>query len=119
MTIRQALERLDGLKHNAVPEAEKIAWLSQLDTLVKRVMDGHVEKNVEFFDYDMDTDRETMLLAPGDAMYLRWLEAQVERCNGEWEEYNAAIRLFNAEWEAFENEYHRTHTPKSRGRFRF
>lgn len=121
MKIREAIQRVDAGKHNAVPEQEKVAWLSALDGLVKRlVLDTHLGE-VPFDGYDMDTDRETVLLVgvPFDGVYLRWLEAQIDRENGEWEAYNASITLFNAEFAAFENDYHRNHAPRSGGRFRF
>ncbi len=124
MTINQAIERTDSLKYNDSSRAEKIAWLSQLDGMIQnKILDTHQgAAGTRFTGYDMDTDGATVLLvsAPYDAMYLRWLEAQIDYANGEIDRYNASITMFNTEYEAFENFYIRTHMPIPAGnRFLF
>lgn len=120
MTILEAISRTDALKFNTYTDAEKIAWLSKLDSMLKRhILDTHEgSEGATFCGYTDKTDRNTQLLArsPYDEMYLRWLEAQIDLANGEYEKYNASILMFNAEYEAFENDYNRTHRPLSAGR---
>lgn len=124
MTIGGAIARVDNLKYNTYTNADKIAWLSKLDNMIKRnIIDTHDGADQIIFDgYTEDTDPDTELLAsePYDAMYLRWLEAQIDYTNGEYDKYNASILLFNTEYEAFNAFYTRTHMPKCAGRrFRF
>ena len=124
MTINEAIERLDNLKYNTYTNADKIAWLSKLDNMLKRhIIDTHEgAESVVFDGYTEDTDPDTELLAtaPYDEMYLRWLEAQIDYTNGEYDKYNASILLFNTEYEAFNAFYTRTHMPLAAGRrFRF
>lgn len=115
MTINEAINITDALKHNAYTEVEKIQWLSKLDWMVKtHILDTHEgAAEVEFSGYDADTDGDTELLvpAPFDAMYQRWLEAQIDLASGEYNKYNVAILLFNTEYESFESHYHRNHRP--------
>lgn len=118
MTIIEAITKVDTLKHNTFEQSDKIAWLSNLDTKVKKlIIDRHEgSESVVFEGYDVNTDLNTKLLAPApfDEMYLRWLEAQINYHNDEIERYNASITLFNTAYEAFYNHYNRTHMPRGR-----
>ena len=122
MKISEALGRVDVLFYNTFSAAEKIAWLSRLDHQIKRnIIDTHEGEGAVFSGYDADTDGNTELLVPEpyDALYLHWLQAQRELNLKETENYNASILAFNAEYEAFENDWNRNHMPKGCGRFRF
>lgn len=125
MKIIEAINHVDELKPNTFPQEMKVAWLSVLDGKIKRnIFDTHEPGNTGFLPssfngYDENTSLETVLLAksPYDAMYLYWLEANIDQVNGEYDRYNASIMLFNVEYEAFETDYHRRHKPKGGGRF--
>ena len=68
----------------------------------------------------LDMDTELLVGPPFDSLYLRWLEAQIDYHNGEYDKFNAAILLFNTAWREFENYYRQTHTTTgSPCRFRF
>ena len=116
MTIIDAVTSLDALKRNTYSQEDKVKWLSRLDSMVKRlVVDTHEgSEDCAFTGYDDSTDPHTELLipAPFDEAYLRWMEAQIDYANGEYDKYNNAIEMFNASWEAFQNCYNRTHMPK-------
>ena len=124
MTINEAINRLDNLKCNTYSRGDKLEWLSRLDGLLFRQVisqhEGAEEKT--FSGYTEDTDVDTKLLAepPFDDLYLRWMEAQIDYHNGEYDRYNAAILLFNTALETYSNDYRMRHMPKSYGsRFRF
>lgn len=124
MKIIEAITRLDALKFNTYTQTDKVEWLSGLDNMVKKhIIDTHEgAEDVIFTGYDESTDLQTELLvpAPHDEMYLRWLEAQVDYHNGEYDKYNNAIIMFNTVYEAYQSYYTRTHLPLIRGRrFRF
>lgn len=115
MTIREAIGRVDGLKYNTYTDAEKAAWLSELDGRVKAlILDTCQGPEVDFPGYDQDTDPDRVLLAaaPFEELYLRWLEARVDYANGEYDKYNNSMAMFQAVWEAYRNHYIRTHMPK-------
>ena len=115
MTIHDAISTIDNLKHNTYSQHDKVRWLSRLDSMVKRlVIDTHEGGNdVTFTSYTENTDPATELLIPEpfDEAYLRWLEAQIDYTNGEYEKYNNSIEMFNKSWKEFQNYYNRNHMP--------
>ena len=119
MKIIDAIHKIDNLKFNTFPQEMKVEWLSRLDNMVKnQIIDTHAGGGMAFTGYDSDTDLMTELLvpAPYDEVYLRWMEAQIDYNNGEIDKYNISITMFNTEFEAFSNWYHRNHMPVSKGR---
>ena len=120
MKIIEAISRIDSLKHNTYSQSDKVAWLSELDAMVKvEVIDTH-EGETTFSGYDDSTDIQTELLipAPYDKAYLLWMEAQIDYYNGEYDKYNNAMEMFHTAYEGFRNYYHRTHKPKG-NKFKF
>ena len=119
MTILEAINTVDGQKFNTYTTAEKVAWLSRLDSIVKRmIIDTHEGwESVSFGGYNDKTPMETELLipAPFDEMYLRWLEAQIDYANGEYDKYNNSILMYNASYDAYANYYNRNNMPISKG----
>lgn len=121
MTIQEAIDKTDGLKHNTFDDCEKIRWLHLLDSRVcEKLIKTHEGRNRLFQGYDTDTDRDTVLLIPSghDELYLLWLLAQIDYYNGEIERYNNSITRFNEAWTDYANYYNRTHMPKA-VRFQF
>ena len=116
MKIIEAINRIDSLKHNTYSQNDKVAWLSRLDSMVKRlIIDTHEGgEEVTFTGYDDSTDLSTELLvpAPFDEVYLRWLEAQIDYTNGEYDKYNNAIEMYHAAYDGYANYYNRTNMPK-------
>lgn len=123
MTIREAIQETDARKYNTYSQDSKVKWLSRLDGMLRhRIMDAYEGGAREVFPgYGPETPGSTVLLvgAPYDEMYLRWLEAQIDYSNGEYDKYNNSIAMYNAVFDAFAADYHRTHTPKSSGVIRF
>ena len=120
MTIMEAINRLDALKFNTYTNSDKVEWLSRLDSMVKRqIVDTHSgSENVQFAGYTDATPVETVLLVPSpyDEVYLRWMEAQIDYHNGEYDKYNNAIIMFNTAFEAYQSYYNSTHMPVQRGK---
>ena len=118
MTIIEAINSSDALKHNTYSQSDKVTWLSRLDWMVKRqIIDTHEgAEEVAFNGYDTITPLETELLvpAPYDEVYLRWVEAQIDYHNGEYTKYNNSIDMFNTSYKAFADYYNRTHMPKGK-----
>lgn len=120
MTIIEAITRLDALKFNTYQQDDKVQWLSRLDNMVKKqIIDTHEgAEDVSFSGYTADTPTDTILLvpAPYDEVYLRWMEAQIDYHNGEYDKYNNAILMFNTAFEAYQKHYNSAHKPVQRGR---
>lgn len=115
MTIIEAINLIDASKPNTYGQMEKIRWLSNLDWTIKReVIDTHEGgKSIEFNGYTEDTPHDTQLLvpAPYDELYVRWLEAQIDYANGEFNKYNASMSMHNTYMTSFINYYNRNHMP--------
>lgn len=120
MTINQAIAQLDGLKFNTYSHQDKVRWLNTLDATIKRlVIDVHEGgEEIPFEGYDANTDGNEKLLVeqPFDEIYIRWMEAMVDYHNGEINNYNSAISLYNTVYDQFCAWYGRTHVPKSAGK---
>lgn len=120
MTIIEAINRLDSLKFNTYSQPDKIEWLSRLDSTVKlQIVDTHFGgEDVTFSGYTDDTPLDTVLLvpAPFDEVYLRWMEAQIDYYNGEYDKFNASIIMYNTAFNEYACYYNTYHKPRSSGR---
>lgn len=119
MTILEAIAEADALKPNMYQDPDKIRWLSRLDGRIQReILDTHEynegEEPPEFDGYTQDTSGETELLvpAPYDEMYVRWLEAQVDYANREFDAFNNSNAMFESVFASFRNAYNRSHMPR-------
>lgn len=120
MTIMEAINRIDALKPNVMPQIEKIKWLNTLDGMIKtKIIDTH-EGSVDFSGYDENTRLDTVLLVPSpfDDIYLYWLEAKIDYWSGETARYNNSVAMYNAAYSAYEKYYNRTHVAKGK-KFKF
>lgn len=124
MTIGQAITQCDAIKQNRYTAADKIRWLSDLDGLVKRqVLDTH-ESSEEtasgFTGYDPEDvgvqDTELLIPEPYTDVYLKYLFSQIDFANAEFERYNNSAILYNTAWQAYVNDYNRTHLPLQENR---
>ena len=96
MTIREALNGIDGLKPNTYDESVKVAWLSALDMRIHQeivLTHAHEAGEESFSGYTEQTDEDTELLveAPYDELYLYYLESKIDYGNGEMGKYNNSI----------------------------
>lgn len=115
MTLTEAIARTDSLKPNSFSHVQKLSWLSALDgTVTAEIINMHEGGEwVRFEAYTQESDPDTVLLipAPYDEVYLRFLEAQMDYANGEFERFNNSNAMYAAAWSAFVNYYNRTHMP--------
>lgn len=120
MTINNAINETDRLKHNTHTEVEKVEWLERLDQMLYRtVIQTHEgDEDIALPSYDPDVDMDTALLVtePHDQMYIYWLMAQIDLANSDINQYNVQITLFNDELTQYKAEYTRSHMPKRRGK---
>ena len=124
MTIAEAIKRTDAMRPNQYTLADKVQWLSGLDGQIWReVMESHEgAEGQRFAGYSPDTDTEQALLVPEPYaldVYIPYLQARMDRENGETTKWNQSVTLYNAGYAAFCNWYRRTHRPVNRGGFRF
>lgn len=115
MTIMGAVNHIDAVKPNGYSQTEKIKWLSTLDGIVKaEIIDTHEGgEGLTFKGYDELTPltQEMLIPYPYDDVYIKWLEAQIDYANGEYNKYNNSITVYNKAFSDFEKSYNRTHMP--------
>lgn len=121
MKISEAIAQAQAAAPGVIDNAAYITWLNRLDWQIKREIFDNYTQNVEFDGYNSDTSLDTELLvsAPYDEMYIRYLEAQVNRQYGETVKYNNSIVEFNAIYKRFHAQYNRDHTSKKPHTFTF
>lgn len=119
MTIAEAISLVDKLKPNQYTEVMKKNWLSKLDGLVFReVFQTHEDNPLESFEGYEEAGMETELLIPypyDEDIYNYFLQASIDKENGETAKYNQSITLYNNAFLTFQNWYNRTHKPISSG----
>lgn len=116
MTISEAIAMVDKLKPNQYDDAQKVAWLSQLDgkiflELFKTHEDPAAE---EFTGYAADVDTSTKLLVEfpfAQDVYNYYLQSMIDRENGEIAKFNQSAALFNESYNSYAGWYNRNHTP--------
>ena len=121
MTIKEAIALCDELRPNHYSEEVKIRWLSKLDGRIYReLLLTHADCSVNHFSgYDASTQGDTLLLVPApydEDVYNYFLQAQIDKENGETTRYNQSITMYNAAFRAYANAYHSDHMPVSHGR---
>ena len=119
MTIAEAITLVDKLKPNQYTETMKKNWLSKLDGMVfKEVFQTHADNPIESFEGYEEAGMDTELLIPypyDEDIYNYFLQANMDKENGETAKYNQSITLYNNAFLSFQNWYNRTHLPISSG----
>lgn len=123
MTISEAVNMADTLKPNTYTPETKLYWLSKLDGIVfEKIIKTHEGAEIsEFKGYTAETPLDTKLIiaAPYDDIYIKWLEAQIDYANREYDKYNNSIVAYNDAYSEFERYYNRTYMPKGEKSFKY
>lgn len=112
MKIIEAVNRLDSLKPNTYTLKDKVRWLSLLDGIVyQTVIRTHKGGDGVIFEWysEDDTQKELLIGAPYDDIYIHWLSAQIDYYNGETARHESSSAQFNAlfgEWARYYNRNH-------------
>lgn len=116
MTLIEAITKIKAVKPNTFLQQDIIRWLSVLDGIIKKeIIDTHEGgEGVTFNGYNESSDLTVDMLvpAPYDDIYIRWLEAQMDYANGEYNKYNNSVAIYNEAYTNFARYYNRTHMPK-------
>lgn len=115
MFISDAISLVDKLKPNQYSTDLKIGWLSKLDgQIFREIYSTHEGCPVEGFSGYTGEDQDEPLLVPfpyDEDIYNYFLQAQIDKENGETAKYNQSITLYNNAYHAFQAWYNRTHRP--------
>lgn len=123
MTIREVIDRLDGLKPNQYQDEDKLRWLSDLDQqiytdiLLTHEFEGELK---EFVPYTIDDmDHSLIVKRPYDELYVAYLKMKIDEENAETGRYNNSATMFNAYYDNFAKYWNKTHLPINKSNIRF
>lgn len=119
MTLREIIERVDRLKPNQYEEADKVAWVNELEgKLIEEVFGRAVDSDVyvptDFDGYEWNMDADKVLLVPNQFcdIYVKYLFAQIDFHNAEYTRYNNSTMMFNTVYDEFAAYWRRNHMPR-------
>lgn len=115
MTISDAILEIGRLKPHQYPEETIIRWLSDLDGKVAedilRGSDSEPEAGV--LPYRPEDRLRTLLIPfPHEDVYVKWLMAQIDYANADFERYNNSMMMFQNQYESFVDAFTRAHPKK-------
>lgn len=109
VTIGEAIGLVDRLKPNMYPTELKVKWLSKLDGMIFREILSRREalaSQTTFDGYLDDTPQDTELLVQepyDEEIYNNYLQAMIDRENGEIGKYSQDIALYNTAFTRYRN----------------
>lgn len=115
MTIQEAIARVDAVKPNRYKQAQKIAWLGNLEGQIynELVLTHENPANIQRVEFHENMDTEHALIAPHpyDEVYLLYLQSQIDLNNMEIAKYNNSKTLYNNAYQTLVDYWNRTHMP--------
>lgn len=118
MKLEEAMNQCDNLKPNQYQIADKVRWLNDIESQIKKeIIDTHANtEQIEFTEYEMDDlNAELLVTPPYSDLYIKYLMAQIDFCNGEMARYNNSALMFNIAYQSFLIYYHNNHMPLNKG----
>lgn len=114
MTALSAIRWVDEKMHNVYASEDKLTWLSQVEQMAAQLrarcgMDAQAPA--------VEPNTALTIPEPFDALYLRWLEAQIHYTNQEYLKYNNAMAVFTGLWQDYANSVRRCGATVGRRKF--
>lgn len=110
MTPNKAIEIVDRVKINSYSEEDKLRWINDLDGMVQRLV-IQTDK-IKEYSYPEDMDKELLITAPFENLYILYLEAQIDYHNREYGNYNNSVVMFESQYSEYKKDYIRNHRAK-------
>lgn len=97
MTVREVIAMVDDVKPNAFETKTKVKWLDALEGTLASEVFLMAPADVEQLRLSLDRlDQELLIGPPYDDIYELWLEAQIDKANGEYNKYQNTMQFYNA-----------------------
>lgn len=110
MTANKAIEIIDRLKPNVYSEEDKLRWIDELDGMVQRLV-IQADKVIQY-SYPEDMDKELLIPAPFENLYVLYLEAKIDYHNREYANYNNSAMMFESQFSEYKKAYIRKNRAK-------
>lgn len=107
MKIREAIKRADALRLNTISEAQKAAWLYDLDGQLAEMFG--VKPAERTWPHD---DRELLMPAPHEEIYQLYLICKIDYYNQEMSLYANDRAVYNTALEEAQAWWRRHHMPR-------
>lgn len=138
MKLREAIEKTDRLHPNTIGFEEKTQWLSDLDyTIYSEQIQSKIDEPMEIvidpddppedpekvkptpvpfkpYVYDADSEKELIVKAPYEELYIAYLAAKCDFYEGDTASYQNQMIMFNSLYNEYCAAYTRAHMPKQR-----
>ena len=114
MTIGQIKSQVQSMYRNDYSDAIITSWIDRLDrTIFNEVVKTHYGAAEDFDGYNVDTDADTVLLAPApyDDIYMYYIMMNIDIMNSEAERAQNDAMLFKEAYQSFVDHYNRTYMP--------
>lgn len=106
MTVKEAMNRADALRQNAVSDAQKAAWVLDLDGQLAEMFDAAPPEN-----HWPEENRVLMMPAPYEEIYQLYLICKIDYYNQEMELYTNDMAMYEAALAEAQAWYRRNHRP--------
>ena len=117
MKLTKAIQGFRDLCPNPYPTEQLMAWISELDGMVILDVFAGREGNPAPEDWKpytaMDMERELLIPAPYDSVYMDWLKSKTDYWQDE-SNYSNSSKVFNNGYMSFGDYWRRTHGPVER-----
>ncbi|MBE5801076.1 MAG: hypothetical protein E7319_02200 [Clostridiales bacterium] len=116
MTAPEILMEIGRVKPHQYTDDTLMRWLSELDGRVwEDVMSNYLPKDQKPALPYSATDALTQLLIPfpHDDVYIKWLTAQIDYHNADFDRYNNSMLMWQDAYQGFVDSFTRSHVAKA------
>ena len=102
-TIKNIIDRVDGVKDNAFGPEVKVEWIAELDGKIATevMLMSYADAAMFQYAYPADLNAVPLVKFPYDVLYDLWLAAKIDFTIGEYSKYQNTMEMFNANYNAF------------------
>lgn len=116
MTAPEILLEIGRVKPHQYTADTLIRWLSELDGRVWEDLMSHYlpQEEKPSLPYSSGDALTQMLIPfPHDDIYIKWLTAQIDYHNADFDRYNNAMMMWQEAYQGFLDSYTRSHSARS------
>lgn len=114
MVLSQCILMADEIKPNAYSDEMKTAWLGDCEGMVQTEILLRDPQSIVTYSYEHDHDAVLLVRPPHDKLYLYYLTAMIDFANGEYQNYQNTMQVFNAAFASFMRYYAQHYRPADR-----
>lgn len=98
MKLKDAIERVSGVKPHAFPEEALTEYINEVEGMVQLEVLLLDPRSLIRYDWEKDQETELLVNPPFDELYISYLEAKIDYKNGEYDKYQASQAMFEDQY---------------------